>query len=79
VTLLFKNIKYSIETKNKDRKIILDNVSGIFYKGEISAILGPSGCGKVSDKIHNLKNNHYISCIKSIFSLYFILIKRLLY
>lgn len=32
----------------KEEKIILDNVSGTFYAGRLTAIIGPSGAGKTT-------------------------------
>lgn len=43
----FENLALSI-TKNKKKIPILQNISGEFKSGELSAIMGPSGSGKTS-------------------------------
>ncbi|XP_077285125.1 ATP-binding cassette sub-family G member 1-like [Arctopsyche grandis] len=49
INLIFKNIQYKVACKKKnEEKIILDNVSGSFNAGRLTAILGPSGAGKTS-------------------------------
>ena len=62
-SIVFRNVSYSIEVdkedeesegfklpcfKEKKKKVILDNVSGLVKGGEVSAILGASGAGKTS-------------------------------
>ncbi|XP_053692626.1 ATP-binding cassette sub-family G member 4-like [Sabethes cyaneus] len=48
MALEFTNISYRGELKDDKRKTILDNVSGRFLPGRLTAILGPSGAGKSS-------------------------------
>ncbi|XP_057662117.1 ATP-binding cassette sub-family G member 1-like isoform X1 [Diorhabda carinulata] len=43
----FHDVNYSTKIKNGYKKII-DGVSGKFYSGHLSAIMGPSGAGKTS-------------------------------
>ena len=57
---LIENISYSIEIEDKEKpsslpcqkkfvqKKLLDNVSGIFKAGEVTAIMGASGAGKTT-------------------------------
>ncbi|XP_065078451.1 ATP-binding cassette sub-family G member 4-like isoform X2 [Ochlerotatus camptorhynchus] len=46
--LEFRNICYKGVVKGDQRKTILENVSGRFSPGRLTAILGPSGAGKSS-------------------------------
>ncbi|KAL5279324.1 hypothetical protein ACFFRR_003732 [Megaselia abdita] len=46
-TLQFCNISYQIKT-GKEKKLIIDDVSGRLEAGRLGAILGPSGAGKTS-------------------------------
>ncbi|CAB3994501.1 ATP-binding cassette sub-family G member 2, partial [Paramuricea clavata] len=49
-TISFYNIKYTVDTKVKRKKIekeIVKGISGIFPPG-MNAILGPTGCGKTT-------------------------------
>ncbi|XP_058453461.1 ATP-binding cassette sub-family G member 4-like [Malaya genurostris] len=48
MALEFTNISYKGELEGEKRKVILDNVSGRFCPGKLTAILGPSGAGKSS-------------------------------
>lgn len=43
IRVVFRNIHYAIKTK-----VVLNNVNGIAYPGELTAIMGPSGSGKTS-------------------------------
>lgn len=52
-TLSMKNICYTVKVKDKITnqtvdKMILNEISGTFYSGNITAIMGPSGSGKSS-------------------------------
>ena len=64
VDITFKNIMYSIQlinngTDGNNETTVLNNISGIFKSGEVTAIMGASGSGKttllnvVSRKIEN--------------------------
>lgn len=44
----FTNLTYSINKKREEPKILLNNVSGNFLSGRLTAVLGPSGAGKSS-------------------------------
>lgn len=46
-TLQFCNVSYGITT-GKEKKLIIDDVSGRLEAGRLGAILGPSGAGKSS-------------------------------
>lgn len=48
VAVRYSNLTYKIPCANNSEKIILQNISGYAFPGEILAILGPSGCGKSS-------------------------------
>ncbi|XP_077285387.1 ATP-binding cassette sub-family G member 1-like [Arctopsyche grandis] len=49
INLRFNSIQYKVACKRKkEQKVILDNMSGSFYAGRLTAILGPSGAGKTS-------------------------------
>ncbi|XP_055598768.1 ATP-binding cassette sub-family G member 4-like [Uranotaenia lowii] len=48
MALEFSNICFKGELKNDKRKVILENVSGTFAPGRLTAIMGPSGSGKSS-------------------------------
>lgn len=43
IRVVFRNVHYTIK-----KKVVLNNVNGIAYPGELSAIMGPSGSGKTS-------------------------------
>ncbi|XP_055598967.1 ATP-binding cassette sub-family G member 4-like isoform X2 [Uranotaenia lowii] len=43
--LSFKNLSFSVGQRSKS-KLLLDNVSGSFRSGRLTAIIGPSGAGK---------------------------------
>ncbi|CEG35982.1 atp-binding cassette superfamily [Plasmopara halstedii] len=45
--LSWKNLTYAVKTR-KDRKLILNNVTGRCAPGELTAIMGPSGSGKTT-------------------------------
>jgi len=47
VDLTFKNLCYGVDVKNS-HKVILNNLSGSFKSGTVTAILGASGGGKTS-------------------------------
>jgi ATP-binding cassette, subfamily G (WHITE), eye pigment precursor transporter len=59
-SVAFRNITYQVEVekksegaqlpcwKEKETKVILQDISGIFKSGEVSAIIGASGAGKTS-------------------------------
>jgi ABC-type multidrug transport system ATPase subunit len=45
----FRNITYIVNDKcNREKKQLLNNVSGFFQAGRFTGILGPSGAGKSS-------------------------------
>ena len=44
----FRGIHYSAVNNKKERKTILEDISGSAKSGEVLAILGPSGAGKTS-------------------------------
>lgn len=52
--LVFRNLSFTVESKTrkihgkKERKVILDNLDGMFRSGRLTAIMGPSGAGKTS-------------------------------
>ncbi len=46
-SLIWSNISVLFHKKNKDTHKLLDNVSGIARSGEILAIMGASGVGKL--------------------------------
>lgn len=48
VQLVFKNVNIDVKTTTKENKRILNNVSGRFGPGELTAIMGPSGSGKTT-------------------------------
>ena len=48
VDLQFKELSFSVKVKKNEKKTILNNVSGSFKSGELTAVLGPSGAGKSS-------------------------------
>lgn len=60
VDIAFKDIRYTVQVKSKglieerpnrskyEEKVILDNLSGIFKGGELTAIMGSSGAGKTT-------------------------------
>lgn len=45
LNIKFENLSYTVPT-NKSRKIVLNDLSGEFKSGELTAIMGPSGAGK---------------------------------
>mmetsp|Transcript_34646 Transcript_34646/g.48022 ORF Transcript_34646/g.48022 Transcript_34646/m.48022 type:complete len:603 (+) Transcript_34646:280-2088(+) len=48
-TVVFKNVKYSVDIpKSSEKKEILKGITGVFKKGETTALMGPSGGGKTS-------------------------------
>ncbi|XP_051175392.1 ATP-binding cassette sub-family G member 4-like [Leptopilina boulardi] len=48
ISIEFINLKYRVEYKKGNFKDILNDVSGKFLPGRLTAILGPSGAGKTS-------------------------------
>lgn len=42
MAVTFSNVNYSVRLRRKD-KVILEGVSGFFYPGNLTAIMGPSG------------------------------------
>ncbi|XP_065090174.1 ATP-binding cassette sub-family G member 1 [Ochlerotatus camptorhynchus] len=46
--ITFENIQYNVSVGKKDKKTVLNGVSGNFKSGELTAIMGPSGAGKSS-------------------------------
>jgi len=53
INVAFRNLNCKVETvdnktKEKITKTILSNVSGVFYPGDMVAIMGPSGSGKTT-------------------------------
>ena len=47
VAVSFENLSYSVKLgKKKDALTILDNLSGSFAPGKLTALMGPSGSGK---------------------------------
>lgn len=44
----FDNITYTVSTGKREKKNVLNGVSGRFQSGELTAIMGPSGAGKSS-------------------------------
>lgn len=60
IDISFSNITYSVEVERKkeglslpfrkdyDQKQLLNNVSGIFKAGQVTAIMGASGAGKTT-------------------------------
>jgi ABC-type multidrug transport system ATPase subunit len=60
VDITFKNISYAVKVKKEgeksrlpwkkvyENKLILNDVSGVFKAGEVTAILGVSGAGKTT-------------------------------
>ncbi|XP_075224960.1 ATP-binding cassette sub-family G member 1-like [Lycorma delicatula] len=47
-SLEFEDLVYSVTTSGKEKKAILNGISGRFRPGYLSAILGPSGAGKTT-------------------------------
>ncbi len=49
--LIWKNVFYAVKAddsfRSTEMKTVLDNVSGYCRSGEITAIMGPSGAGKI--------------------------------
>ena len=49
---MFKELTYSVditlENGEKNKRNILNNISGIFRSGEVAAIMGTSGSGKTT-------------------------------
>jgi len=49
VTITFEAINYSIKSAKPDPdRVILKNLNGICYGGQVTAIMGASGAGKTS-------------------------------
>eukprot|EP01084_Bolivina_argentea_P005223 9867_1 len=47
-TLTWTHLSVQVTTPNKQKKYILNDVSGYVKKGNVLCILGPSGCGKTT-------------------------------
>ena len=47
IDVAFSGVTYSVMVKAKPL-IIIDNLSGLFRAGRMSALMGPSGSGKVA-------------------------------
>ncbi|KAI8619314.1 hypothetical protein BC830DRAFT_1165437 [Chytriomyces sp. MP71] len=48
LTLAFKDLSYSIvDGKTKESKFLIEGISGCVQPGEILAVMGPSGAGKM--------------------------------
>lgn len=49
IDIQFKNLSYQVQVvKQKEKKIVLNGISGVFKSGQLTAIMGPSGAGKSS-------------------------------
>ncbi|XP_065056114.1 ATP-binding cassette sub-family G member 4-like isoform X2 [Rhopilema esculentum] len=46
VDIEFKEVGFAVKLKGRENKVILNNVSGKFQSGELTAVIGPSGAGK---------------------------------
>ena len=44
----FSGLTYTISQRNKEEKVLLNNVSGQVGSSRLTAILGPSGAGKTT-------------------------------
>jgi len=73
IDITFENISYEVKTTkidNQPTKKILDNLSGIFRSGEITAIMGASGAGKttllsiLAGRISSYTGNLYANSVK---------------
>jgi ABC-type lipoprotein export system ATPase subunit len=57
VVFQWQNIRYSIQSKDgKENKEILKGLNGNVHPGQLCAILGPSGSGKVNLNQTNMHN-----------------------
>jgi len=59
--ITFKDVSFSITLPDRERKPILESVSGHFEAGNLVAVMGPSGCGKSTllDMLANKKTASY--------------------
>ena len=46
--LSFSDLSAHVRLPNGDNKTIMDRISGVAHTGQVMAVMGPTGCGKVA-------------------------------